>query len=427
MEDSLYLLILYLCFWVFTFYFHYKRVKVFGAGSFIITTYILYAVSSCLLWNLDYPFFDPLPLSTFPFLYLYIMMLVGLWPILHYDRFSSVTFLCPTMKLLNFVSCIFIISTTIHFPEDISNMSEGILKMIVDSAAANEMYTESTESVSTAGSGVSNIAAVISNSLSQIGYLLTIYYLTLKKRNKWLMCGLIIACVMKAANGIAIGQRGGIVEPLLVLICTYFLLKEHIEKKIKKIVSITAIIIILLFSIPFALITTSRFDNTITNPLESICYYLGVQNINFNNYALDDGGIRYGDRTVPLFKRMAGFDNVPKNFYERRAKYPHLKMNDETFSTYVADFAIDYGPTLGAVLLFLLSFFVLNLTRPRGRPLGFHQLILLHFMLYMVTLGGLKLYPYADGGNLKIIVCFLCYCIFQYDYNKKLKVGYAKQ
>lgn len=28
----------------------------------------------------------------------------------------------------------------------------------------------------------------------------------------------------------------------------------------------------------------------------------------------NDGGIRYEDRTFPLFKRMLGFDNVPHNF-----------------------------------------------------------------------------------------------------------------
>lgn len=427
MKDGTYLLIIYLCLWVFTLYIHSRRVKRFGAGSFIITTYIVYATFSILLWNIDYVNFSPLPLKLFPFIYLFLMMLIGLWPILRYDKVCSRNILTPSMNILNIISGIFIVSSIIHFPEDIMNLREGIMKMAVDTAMANEIYAESTESVSSAGSAVSNIAAVISNAFGQVGYLITIYYLTLKKRNKLILSGLIVSCLIKASSSIALGQRGGVVETLFILVCTYFLLKEHIDPKIKRVVSVFSIVVLFLFSIPFMWITIGRFDTAITNPLESVYYYAGVQNINFNNYALDDGGIRYGDRTIPLFKRMLGFENVPKNFYERRAKYPKLKMNDETFSTYVADFAIDYGPFLGAVLLFLLALLIVKATQPRGRPFGFHHLLLLHFMLYMVSLGGLKLFPYADGGNLKIIVCFLCYYIFQYDYNQKIKIKNAKQ
>lgn len=425
MREGTYLIIIYLFLWIFTLYFHLKKVKSFGAGSFIISTYIVYALFSCLLWNTDYADFDPLPLKLFPFLYLFSMMLIGLWPILKYDRISSRKITPPSMRLINIVSCVFIFSSLIHFPEDISNLREGILKMAIDSATVNEIYAESTDSVSSSGSSISNLASVISNAFSQVGYLITVFYFTLPKRKKWMSYGLVAACLMKASSSIALGQRGGIVEALLVLICTYFLLKEHIDQKVKKVIIVFSIIVLVLFSIPFMWITIGRFDNAITNPLGSVYYYAGVENINFNNYALDDGGIRYGDRTIPLFKRILGFENVPKNFFERRAKYPRLKMNDETFSTYVGDFAIDYGPFFGAIILLLLSVSIVSATRPRGRPLGFHQLILIHFMLYMVTLGGLKLFPYADGGNLKIMVCLLCYFIFKMDYYKANK--YVKQ
>ena len=83
---------------------------------------------------------------------------------------------------------------------------------------------------------------------------------------------------------------------------------------------------------------------------ESIEWYYGQSFLNFNNYGLDAGGIRYGDRTANFFKSFL-FDDVPHNFVERREKYSHLKIDDYYFYTFVGDFTIDYGPIL-AVLLF---------------------------------------------------------------------------
>ena len=137
------------------------------------------------------------------------------------------------------------------------------------------------------------------------------------------------------------------------------------------------------------------------------------------NYALDNNGIRYGDRTIPLFKRMLGFQNVPKNFIERRAKYPNLKLNDQSFSTYVGDIAIDFGPYVAVVIICFFSVLFTRLLAKRKQGYKFHQLLLVHFVLYICVIGGLKLFPYSDtGGNLKIIVFIAAYFLF---YNDSLK------
>lgn len=420
MDRDRILVLMYLVSWITSLFIILKKTKHFGAGCFIISTYIVYAVSAYLLYGTSYYYFNPLPLKLIPYIYLFVMLLIGLIPILELDKNYQKPILTPSTSLLNNVCYIFIFSTLIEFPSSIANISQGLQMMMINSTGAQDMYNESIESVRSSGASISNLSAIISNAFAHIGYLLTVYYATLPKKNKWIFLGLIASSIMKMGNGIALGQRGGIIEPLLVIAATFFLLNAYMGKKIKRIVVSMGLFLVSLLTIPIVYITISRFDNKVMDPFESTYYYLGISSINFNNYALDDGGIRYGDRTIPLFKRMVGCDNVPKNFFERRDKYPNLKINDNTFSTYVGDFAIDYGPSLGAILIVFLSLYITRKSKIRGDTIGFHHIIAVHFMIYMCVIGGIKLFPYADGGNLKIIISIILYVLFSNDYRKQM-------
>lgn len=421
MEKDQRLVLFYLVLWVITFIIYFRRRKSLDAGCFVLGTYIIYAISSYLLYGTTYYYFNPQPLKLFPFIYLFSMMLIGLLPVLKFETISEIPIQQPSRKLIHAFCLVFIITTLIHFPSAIGNISSGLALIL--SGGGQDIYNDSLELVEQTGGGVSNLAAIISNAFAQIGFLLTIYYLTLKNHNKWIAVLLFISCVMKMLNGITLGQRGGIVEPLLVLIATFFLLKNYLKPVYRKVAMVTGVVLISLLMIPIIYITLSRFDDKILNPSESTLYYLGIENINFNNYALDDNGIRYGDRTVPLFKRMLGFDNVPKNFIERRAKYPNLKLNDESFSTYVGDVAIDFGPYAAVVIICLFSLLFMRLTVKGKIGYKFHQLLAVHFILYLCVIGGIKLFPYSDtGGNLKIIVFIMAYFLFKYDSIKQQKL-----
>lgn len=412
------LVLIYLVLWVITLVVHYKKRKSFDAGCFVLSTYVMYAINSYLLYGTTYYYFNPQPLKLFPFIYLFAMMLIGLLPVLKFETISEIPIQQPSRKLIHAFCLVFIITTLIHFPSAIGNISSGLAMIL--SGGGQEIYSDSLELVEHTGGGISNLAAIISSAFAQIGFLLTVYYLTLKNHNKWILILLFISCVMKMLNGITLGQRGGIVEPLLILIASFFLLKNYMKPIYRKIALVTGVVLVSLLMIPIVYITLSRFDDKVLNPGESTIYYLGIENINFNNYALDDNGIRYGDRTVPLFKRMLGFDNVPKNFVERRAMYPNLKLNDESFSTYVGDIAIDFGPYVAVVIICFFSLLFMRLTAKGKQGYKFHQLLAVHFLLYLCVIGGIKLFPYSDtGGNLKIIVFIVAYFLFKNDYLKQ--------
>jgi len=217
-------------------------------------------------------------------------------------------------------------------------------------------------------------------------------------------------------SNISLGQRGPIIEIVLSFIVTYFFLKKFINYRLKRAINILGIIFLILISVPIIALTNSRFGETLGGSSTSVLFYAGQQNIVFNNFGLDNGGIRYGDRVFPFFKKMLGFDNVPDNFWERRDKYPNLHINDEAFIGFVGDFTLDFGPFVAPFIFLFFSIYVYFETRVRNGIVLFHQLILLHFLITVCMLGGLKLYPYSDlGGNLQLIFYFIVFIFFKLD------------
>lgn len=403
--------------WFITLILYQKKKKKIDAGSFTLLMYCLYALCSIRLLFSDYYSWNELKVA--PYIYLYICSLIGMLPLLKNDITQESILYNPSMRMTDRISVVFIFCTLISLPSNLSGFIDGIRMIMTDASSGNEIYEESTEYTRTAGGSISNLPSVISNAFAGIGILLTFYYMTLNNRNKWIFRGLLLSCATIILAGVASGQRGPVIQPILVMIATYLMFKSKIPPLYNKAVKIFGIALLVAVSLPIIAVTYNRFDTASSDPLESTYYYVGQQNLYFNNYALDDNGIRYGDRTIPLFKRLLFIDNVPKNFFERRLKYPHLYVNDEVFITYVGDIAIDFGPIL-CFLFFLIYYFVVPRATVQYRGvLPFDKIILLHFVLYLVTNGGLKLYPYSDvGGNLKLAVYMILYVIFK---NLRLK------
>jgi oligosaccharide repeat unit polymerase len=416
------ILVLYIAAWVVTIIIYQKKKQHFDAGSVLLFSFLLYSIASLLLYNS--PFYNFKSIRLFPFIYLYLILMLVLSPILKYDINKLNEIQKPNIFLLNTVSIVFIVSSLAQLPAIISNFENSIIKLLINPYGGQELYQDALASNNNSiGDGkISNLAYIISSSMSGTGILLLFYYLTLKKNNKLILIGLFISCIIIILPSISRGQRNGIIETLFVLIITYIALRKFIPTEINRRIKIVGILLIIAIAVPFYAITNSRFGEKDGGTQSSIYSYSGQQNLYFNNFGLDNGGIRYGDRTFPLFKRILGFDNVPNNFWERRQKYSKLKINDEVFSTFVGDFTLDFGPFVAPLIFILFTLFILNKTRIRNGRILFHQLILLHFVMYLCMLGGMKLYPFSDvGGNLQLIVYFIAYISFRLDYINSLR------
>lgn len=423
------LLVINIIFWVITIYLYQRRKSFFDAGSVILFSYLLYSVLSLFL------FYDPFwgdgfnKLNIFPFIYLYFMLMLAAWPVLKFDQLKILEIQQPSNILYNTIGLILIASTFACFGEGIPKVASGFTKILFDSTAGMAIYKdtmEASEAMNIGDGKISNLPSIISGLLADIGILMFFYNLTLKKRNLLFTICLFIAAVYPILDQIAVSQRGPVIDRLFTIIISFFALRKFIPPRINKVIKATGVLLVIVIVIPLIAITSSRFDRPDSSgAMSSLLFYAGQQNLYFNNYGLDNGGLRYGDRTFPMFKRMMGFDNVPHNFYERRAKYPNLKINDEVFVGFVGDFTLDFGPILAPLIFLFFFFLVLKLTKVRNGKILFHQLVLLHFVMCISIQGGMKLFSYSDVSNLKIITIFIAYIVFRLDY-EQIRAGRIK-
>lgn len=414
MELSNIYLILYIFIWFVTFFYYQRRRSIIDGGSIVLSLYLVCSVLSYLLFNDEEACqsrFNELEL--FPFIYLYFMLMLATSPLLNFDSRKVSLILKPDDRVIYIVSSVFILFTLISFPEAVKHIQEGITMIMVDDAV-NDVYSENQEVAGSVGhGGLSNITTVISGAFKFIGIFILFFLLTYEKKNKWIIGGLALSVLLSIFSAIASGSRGDAINVALVVFATYFLFRHFYSDTINKWCKYIGLLMAVLILIPIVTITLGRFGED--NSMSSVLYYAGQENLYFNNYGLDDNGIRYGDRTVPLFKRLIGLSDVPHNYVERREMYPDLKVNDEVFYTFVGDFTIDYGPILAVVIFVFCSVLFNSKTRIQENAIHFHQLLLLHFILCVCVLGSIWLFVFSDlGGNLQIIVYILVYLYSKY-------------
>lgn len=411
--------------WILTFIWYHHKKMVLDTGSVIMFMYILYAFFSVLSIN------DPLfseaykPLKLFPYIYLYTMLMIALSPIIIHHDHPSESIENPNTRILVIIGCIIVFSAILMIPGIITQANKGILNLFVDETAAKEVYTDQVDEVSDSGGAIRNLPAVIYNSLSDITVFLLFYFLSLKNsKHKLVIYGLAFTTVLGIIIPITHGQRGGVVSCTLTVVVGYFLFKPYLSKKINKAVKKIGVIAMIVISLPIIAITMSRFGKENAGVGGFINWYLGQGSLYFNNNGLDAGGIRYGDRTINLFKRIID-PGTPKNFVERRDKYHNLELDDNFFSTFVGDFTIDFGPILAFAIFVCVFYMISRKTRLHYTTIKLHQLLLIYFTACISIQGGMTLFSYADTGNLRIITLLGLYAYLRY--HEVLLIKYPKE
>ena len=189
-----------------------------------------------------------------------------------------------------------------------------------------------------------------------------------------------------------------------------------LSQQVKRWVRVILISLAILITIPFIALSVSRFGEEEGGLLGGIIYYTGEAPYYFNNYALDADGIRYGDRTCNLFKKLIGLSS-PNGIFDVRSTYYDMKMDDSIFSTFVGDFVLDFGGTVTAILFILFSFLFTKLTGTNApNQIPFHRAILAYFAMTVCMQGGMYLFNYSFEANLQILAIFIFYLLFGMEY-----------
>lgn len=403
----------YLLLWVATFiWYHFKHHSI-DAGSGIILMYILYGIIS--IDSLNDPIFSMSynNLTLFPYIYLYGMMMLALLPIINNHFHPTTKIEDPNTRILNYLSIMIIICGLLLIPNIISNFGTGIVKLFTDTDAGKDAYMESAKGAEDTGAAISNIPAVIFNAFSDIAIFLAMYYMTLNSKKiitSLLWCTVGIGILMPVING----QRTGVITSVLTIFGVYLLFKKYLDKKVNLIFKRVGIISIALIMLPVGAITISRFGDRAGGTVTSFLnWYIGQGSLYFNNYGLNPGGTRNGERTANLFLRIIKSD-VPKNYVERRQKYPNLEIDDYYFTTFVGDFTIDYGPIIAVIIFLAIYGWMYYKTKTRTDSITLHQLLLLYITMCVSMQGGMYLFNYSDTANLKIITYIFLYGYLRY-------------
>jgi oligosaccharide repeat unit polymerase len=352
--------------------------------------------------------------------------MIAFSPIIKFEMKGEVAIQKPSLFIVNAISILFIICSFLSIPSWIGQLQDGLKMILLDSSGGLDIYHETmaNSQFSTSNDGrITNLPAIVSGLLVDLSVVFFFYYLSFEDKNrltKLLLWGIIISIIILVLKDIAYSQRGPAIDRVFCLLATYFFFKRYLSEKINRIMKVAGVVFIAIFVLFIGAITISRFTNE-GGALNSVYAYSGMQNVNFSKYAFDNNGIRYGDRTFPIFKKMLGFENVPNNFWEGRAKYPHLKIDDGVFIGFVGDFVLDFGPIIAFIIFVIFNVFVINHTKIYNRTIRFHQLLLLIFVINICINGGIKLYPYAYNDNLRIIVYIISYITFRVDYENNYK------
>lgn len=408
-------LILYAVAWIVTYIAYRKKNKSFNASCFIILLYGATSICSAILYNLDGESYRVRHITLLPLIYLFLLLNISFLPIIKFNASHVKYIKIPNRILLNYLSAFLILCTIAGLSVGLSDIISRMTLLLVNADAGRDAYYESMEAIGRGGEGgIKALLRILSNVSYNFVVLCFFLYCSFDKNKfaKAITLGLFACMLIGLFLGFISGSRGGAVNKLLVIIATYFLMKPFLKESVNKFIKKIGISIIILFLVPFMAITFSRFGQTDNGVISSMLSYGGQSILNFDEYAFDNNGIRYGDRTMPIFKKLLGFSDVPDNFFERRDKYPNLKINDEVFVTYIGDFVLDFGAIAAFVIIIILTVLALQSTRTTGEWYPFYRLILLHLVLCIIS-QGLFLYSFADAGNYSIIAYITYYIIFQ--------------
>lgn len=419
------IIILYLLAWGLVFVYTWKKSRQFGIGLFIISEFIACGFISYNMYNDSYSDFYKISIAFFPFVVFFFFAYLTSYPLIRYDRTRIDSIQAPSDRLTNIIAIIFIVTSLANFPQAISDVVTNLPKIIIQNAGS-ELYDNASFDYEKAGHGISNLPSVISGMFSDVATVITFYYIALNDPKKKKILILLLICIVpNLFSGIARGQRGDMVQYLLFYTGSYFLFRRFFNEQIKKKIDRIGVIIIAIIITPIIYISISRFSTYQQGWLSGTSGYMGQSTLLFNQYAFDNNGIRYGDRVAPFFKLVMGFDNIPNNFIERRAKYPSLKINDECFISYIGDFFLDFGPFWASLILLIFATYINRITRIRNRVILFHQLIIYEVLIAIITPGIFKLFPYSEiPGNVKLLFDFFLCAVFYHDYmlHKKKKI-----
>lgn len=420
-------LIIYALLWIILIISLKNRLKRFNLTWALISIYSFMALVCFYLYNsrFAYLFFEK-GLSLLGFIYLFIMLLIALYPIIKINEDNVKGIWIPTPKLISACCIICSLLAICSIITILPKLHEGILIMLSGSDDIVELYEESkSERMDTKSfSGSINFLGIFSNIADYFLPLLLFLYLLNKNKNKIVLVLLILGILKGPLQGIANASRFQLISQLYVITLMYFFFKPYLNLDLVKSIKRYFLVISSFFIIIFITISLVRSDSdNRCTPEYGIARYYAQGPIVFNNFCLDANGTREGHFTFPLILHILGEKSMTEN--ELRQKYYFMKVDNSKFTTFVGDYVLDFGPIVAFFLFVLFSMIACAWLRNNG-TLSFSQLIILYLSVRFCC----GFYQYQLGvtsGNIFILTSFLIALLFMGNKNIQVYIHRISQ
>lgn len=311
----------------------------------------------------------------------------------------------PNMRFLNIASSILIVlsiaAIIYYIPSIQAVFSYGNL-----SDARDDRYSNDISFVET---GLSyTFFSVISSFFIFCLLFFFVYYIIGGHKKRCAL--LLIASFSETFHVLTEVGRDGIVFWFFTFIFFFLLFRNYMEEKKLKPIKIYFSIAIALISIPFVLISFSRFSESVFAGLVS---YMGQQFKHFCYYVSMDNPPSSSGYIFPLFWEVLGLDRPDP------AKFYYETTDSGAFGTFMRSFIENitlFGTIIACMVMGL--FYIITVGKKR-KTMSFNSLLVYILFFEIYGQGVFYFRHYTRGGNLFIVLCIIGYFLFKVYRNRK--------
>ncbi len=410
-NGNLYILIFNALLYILLFYKYIKGVKRITPLVFVLALYGVISIVAISLY-LD-PISDYSDIKLWPFLYLFLFLFVSFYPLAIFERRRNKTFKRPSTILISLFSWMVCLVALLFIIKSVPKLGAASFSDVTNVASAYADFRGD----DSANKDFGIIDGL--NSIFRFFYIfLLFYYFSSSRKEKYIFISIFtVAVIVSVLLDLSNGVRGPILGTAFQVICALLLFLDSysivVRKRVKRVMLVLSGFMIIAFSI----ITIGRFSSEQKAVENAMTYYAksyaSQSFLNFNQYGLDNGGLRYGDKTFPIVRKMMGL-SYSKSYMERRNHFWQLHMDDSVFYTFIGDFTLDFGPVGAAAILIIIFLFYCVFLKRRG-PISLGQLIIV-YIIFIKCANGFTLYPFSEmGGNRALLFMIFAAMLFDVD------------
>jgi oligosaccharide repeat unit polymerase len=394
-----------------TLIFFLSKSKTFNVGALLLSLYTFSAWSSVLFYNhklFRYTYsFSAMKIE--PFIYLYIVLMLFLYPFLKFKSNEIHKIETPNktklLFLIKVITILQIFSILIQIPS-----LNNLIKNVDFGDLRNSQYDMEFKFWFSRIALISRTYGLVCG-LLPISIVLSLYlYLTNTfRKSNWISLFFYSTILTVAVNQLVVAGRGVLLMFIIFIFSVFLLLNNLILKTKKKIFVKLSIIPLAFFLVFFVVVTQSRFKDMATL---SLYRYAGESMINFNGKLYYDlKGTTNGDAYFTLLTRTFDRDNVLYNTVVEKWDYMETRtgVRSQYFYTFIGALMFEFGRIgtfIIALIFSIIGCYVLKRKRNTTLPV-----ILFYSTWCYMFISGVFVFMYQGAtGNFTIV--FLIFLMF---------------